>query len=466
MHIRNIHKEATMKKLSLALVILLVLAIMLPSCKEKKPESADELWNKIDEVMDSTESYRTDITMDLTMYTMGEEVKMTAEGYSLYSQKGGHGDYNYNKSVVKSDKLGIDQTSETVKAFIDGTLYIYDKSDGKESGKYATVSEKEYEEYTELSGGLFDIDVEEGATKTFSQQSDGSWLLEISEYPEETVNKAFSSIGFDRETAGGKAKDLKVSVKADEKYRVSTMSFVFEFEADGGAEKVPTFAMEATYSGYGSTSVSAELIDTSKYEKKEDLVDREKIETLARKLYNHENVKMSAKIRGKVYAGAEIVSDIKEDDEINYGIRDGGYFFDLTAQVYSGSSSYEVKMAYADGKLSTEVDGQKEVTQANSMAAKAYIDTSVQLSLYSDENITSVTDNGNGVYEVTLDLSSMDQYKAAFEGTGESLKSAEGIALITIEDDGIKSIKLSVNVVSTMGTYKITKTLDLTVLED
>lgn len=454
-----------MKKLSLILAVILAVALMFPSCKEKKPESADELWEKIDEIMDSVESYRTDITMDLTMYTMGEEVKMNAEGYSLYSQKGGHCDYTYNKVTVRSDKLDIDKNSETVKAFIDGTLYLYDKSDGEESGKYAAVSEKEYKEYTDLAGGLFDIDVGEGAAKTFSQQSDGSWLLEISEYPEQTVKKAFSSIGFDRETAGGRVKGLRTTVKTDDKYHVSTMSFVFDFEADGGADKVPTFAMNATYSGYGSTSVSAELIDTSKYVKTEDLVDREKIQTLARKLYNHENVKMSAKIRGKVYAGSGILSDIKENDEIHYGIRDGGYFFDLTATVGSGESSYEVKMSYADGKLSTEVGGQKDVTQANSMAAKAYLDTSIQLSIYSNENITSVIYNGDGVYEVTLDLSSMDQYKSAFEGSGESFRAAEGIALVTVEDDEIKSIKLSVNVTST-GMYKITKTLDLTVLDD
>ena len=140
-------------KLFLIPLSLVLFAGMLIACtpqnnEEKEPETAIELWDRIDKKMEALESYEMSSNIQMTFYVLGKKVTGTIVGGVIESNK----DNNYyyytdSGTTLSCPQLNLFQKENTIESYQNGTLFISTVNDSVNQQLYQDITIDEYKEF-------------------------------------------------------------------------------------------------------------------------------------------------------------------------------------------------------------------------------------------------------------------------------------------------------------------------------
>ena len=402
-----------MKKfLSIFLIICLCLPF-LTSCSNK-PKNATELWEKINETMEGLKSYEASGTGTLSFKQgLATNVSVELKMKNIISRGNKNNFYYYSDSEIteKSDFLITpENTLKNTEAFYNGNMFISKEINGESQQKlYSSLSSKEYIAYLEKRNDLYgDIDFTNCSESAFAQNEDNTWSLNYSGYSNKVLNRFMNSFGIDQESFGFDIWDMKVSIQADNQFKIQEMTVSFVFSEDDTAQQ-PFFEIKTQYSNYNKAQPITDSLNPDSYKKIEDCRLLFDFENMLKKLEDAENGSFVAQTE-------ETVSIIKKTlscsatDTVSYGKKDGKYFYDIVSE----SSAYDkMNISYENGIQTIKMSGE-EITQKQSKSqAKSDIRLMINAFNYSAGCVSDIKKLDEGVYEIQCNLDPDFYYQTA-----------------------------------------------------
>ncbi len=447
-----------MKKILIVFLAICLASTLFASCNKKfEPKTAGELWDKINETMDSLDSYETDTTgkMELQMDTADSsgkvktvKISMDISTKNIVSGQNGDDYYEYSvsDSTMKTTRNNgywdttIVEKEKSIEAFHNGKMFLStETSSGRKRKLYSSLTKEDYIAYQESRDADFaDMDFNDCTNASFAQNEDGTWALSYSGYTKKTVNKMTEAFGMDQSGMDLKIEDMEISVLADGEFRVTEMKIKFIFDEDNETIKDPSLEMTAKYASFNAATPITDTLNPADYTEIPDcrLLSEfeDMIEALEEKkegsftLYIHQVMNGSVLGMGQTY---------KETDTVSYGEKNGSYFYDITAT--TGGENVEV--SYANGKQTVRVSGAEQTVDQTEDEAKAYINGLLNNAKYSANAVGSLTEKSEGVYEIQCDNPDKSAYSSIFSSLGISHVKYEQTITITVKDGNIKKIE-------------------------
>ena len=148
-----------MKKKMLCLLLCVLLVVMTVSCNDEpketnepkgnSPESAQELYDRIDGQMNALKSYKTDMSISMTSFVEGYEMKMDATSSLIMNVNVDGKYYFYEESTAKItiDELSVEETLKTIEAYYAGNYFISNEESGMIQKLYSPMTAEEAKEY-------------------------------------------------------------------------------------------------------------------------------------------------------------------------------------------------------------------------------------------------------------------------------------------------------------------------------
>ena len=115
-----------MKKMMLCLFLCVLLAVTMVACGTGEPQSAQELYDRIDGQMSALESFRTDMSVSVTLFVEGNEVKSEVTGYAVENGNV-EGSYYFCEEMTSKmtcEVLSLDETQNAFEAYYNGNYFI------------------------------------------------------------------------------------------------------------------------------------------------------------------------------------------------------------------------------------------------------------------------------------------------------------------------------------------------------
>jgi hypothetical protein len=211
------------------------------------PESAKELWDQINSVMEGLDSYYQRMECEGVFYMDGNKFEIESGMKGVLSKKEGDF-YEYTKVVneLECKELDYYERVENKKAYYDGKMYIKNKTDAVEQLLCAPVSVEDYQNDSE-DNFFDDVDPADCTKQEFSKEEDGSWKLVFSGYTKKTMQAILDGMGMDESELGAVVDDAVITVSADEKFRAKGMQIEFVFDLSDDATTSPEFFVQCEF---------------------------------------------------------------------------------------------------------------------------------------------------------------------------------------------------------------------------
>lgn len=438
-----------MKKKMLYLMACVFLVLVTVSCGRAEPRSAKELYDRIDKEMDALESYRTDMSMSMTFFVSGNEVKGEATSYTV--ENSSDGSYYFCQEAttnVTCEALSLNESVTNFEAYYDGNYFISSGSGYKTTQKlYSPMTAKEAKEYRFESDSDLDEFMEDCTTKTFSKREDGTWELNYSGYTKVAIEKIGEEMGLDDGTfPSADVMDMNVTVVADANYRVAQIKIEFVFKE---SSNVPSFSCTADYSQYNEAVAELDYLNVKKYTKVDDIRVLRDIEDMLDERSESESGEFTLDIQQFVKdRNGKHLSSYTEKDDVSFGEGADGYFYDIVLDV--NRDRYNV--SYKNGTQTVTGYGSQDKRQSE-QEARDFIESLINASGYSSGIVTGMEFKGDGVYELICGNAEEDTYRSYYQQNGGKMTSVEQIMTVTIKDGQIVSILNSVEAEGTIPSY-------------
>lgn len=451
-----------MKKRILCLFVCLLLAVLVTvSCnnepKVSDPESAQELYDRIDEQMSALTSYRVDMDMKMTFFISGIEVVGEGTGYTIedLNLEGDYYFYTETTTTVTAESLSMNQTQKNMEAYYRGNYFISNEKDGTSQKLYSAMSAEQAKEF-HLESELDTLDlIKDCTTKEFSKNEDGTWELSCSGYTKAAIDKISEEMGLDGNTLSVEVMDMKMVMLADASYRAKQIKIDFVFEE---TKQMPTVSITADYSQYNEAISTTNSLNTEDYTQVDDIRVLDDIEDLLEELGESESVKFTLDLKQLVRASdGKQLSVYTEENKISCGEGDAGYFYDIDA--YINKTQYDI--SYQNGKQTVKSGSQSQENAQSEQEAREWILSLINAANYAPEIVTNVEDKGDGVYKLTCGNLDTSEYENFFAGSGGKLSTVNQTITVTIKDGRIVSILSSVlakGTITSYGTVSLTVT--------
>lgn len=470
-----------MKKRTILISMVLACVMLLASCQglaealRPAPKTAEDLWERIDEVMQEYDAYALSLELDMVMVVEGYAVDSTATGTIIEDNRGE--DYYYYSETnanVTCDELNIKQTARSISAYLDGKAFEF-RGDGKYERKlYCRMTEEEYEAYRALDQSTEEQDEElnfqDCTTADFVRNEDKTWTLTYSGYTKKTINRLTSAFSTqDMDVFGADIVDINVTLAADEDYRVTGITMAFEFDTPEGKTPAPAMDVRMELLAMGDEVVRlTDMLEQSKYKKVDDLAICKQIDHMLQDRYDAEKGEFEYEMSQTVKVMGQSQT-FKETDWVKYGVEDGAFYYDIDAE----SEEVTTKATYKNGKQTFTVDGETYDVEQTEQEAKDFVKGMISdLRMgYNSEYITNVTKKSGGVWEIELALSDTSLLEEFYEQLGGTYKSATQTVRVTVKDGKLiqisNYIKASGSVKSGRDTYEVSWALQTeTVFQD
>ena len=422
-------------KLFLIPLSLVLFAGMLIACtpqnnEEKEPETATELWDRIDKKMEALESYEMSSNIQMTFYVSGKKVTGTIVGGVIESNK--DNDYYYytdSSTTLSCPQLNLFQKENTIESYQNGTLFISTVNDSVNQQLYQDITIDEYKEFkSSITNTEFDI--VDCADKEFEKSEDGTWLITLSGYTKKAIKSYTETTGIDKDLIGADILDINVKIKANSEYLVEEMEILFVFDAK---ENIPSVQAVSKYRSFNS----AEQVSLSKnaYSEADILLIYELDDMLKAK-----QDKSSASFTYEITQTASSMGDEQsavENDKVSYGTNGGKYFYIITSK-YQNTI---IEINYENG-VRTIKQGTQSVTGAQSeLEAKTYINSMINNMQYEKSYIKDAFYMEDGRCKIEFAYTDKEPYEQMLnKAFGMSCKAFVHYAYVTIENGEITSI--------------------------
>ena len=435
-----------MKRLLTVFLTICLCMTVFTSCKTKfEPQSAKELWDKINKTMDSLDAYETDGTGKVSLTVSGVQFTMDITAKNIVSDINGKDYYYYSyseisiKQVANSSLTNSSQEimhEKSMEAFHDGKMFISSESDERTQKLYSALTKEKFLAYLENKGtDIDDIDLNSCTNASFAQNEDGTWSLQYSGYTKKAIDQMVKAFGMDNAGFDFDVQDMEISILADEKFRAKEMNVKFIFDEDNANS---SFEIFSKYSNYNAVTRITDVLNPEEYTEIEDCTliyeIEDMLEALEEKTDGSFTLNMTQKVSIPTLNQSHLYS---EQDTVTYGKKNGAYFYNATAT--AGSENFEI--SYANGKQTILVSGQEQTVSQTEDEAKAYISGLINTAKYSADYVSTLTKKSDGVYEIQCHQPESSAYDAIFEAYSGKTKSIVQTITVTVENGSIVKIE-------------------------
>lgn len=442
-----------MKKIFVIFLAICLCLTVFTSCQPVKepdfePQNAKALWDKMNETMDSLNSYESTGTGKISFnianvkFSMEMEMKLIVAGLK-------EGDYYYYSfSEMTADQtdgavLGSASTEimneKSIEAFHDGKMFISTVSKERTQKVYSSLTKEEYIAYRESQEAKNgDIDYNDCTTASFTHNEDGTWTLQYSGYTKKTVDKMLGTFGMMEMDFDFDVEDLEFFILADEEFRVKEMNVKFIFDERSMESSAPFFEIKTQYANFNAATPITDTLNPADYTEIPDCRLLTELEDMIEALEDSKNGSFTLDMAQTLTVPSlEQRQVYKETDTVTYGEQNGSYFYDIKA--VSGSDTFEI--SYANGKQTIRISGQEQTVSQTKADAKAYINGLINTAKYSSDYVSRITKKAEGVYEIQCDRPDTTNYEAIFEAYSGDLLEISQTITVTVKDGKIEKIE-------------------------
>lgn len=363
-----------------------------PQQPEYMPESALELWERINETMDALSSMEMTISTRKVYYSKGYQYEQLTESFVL-STREAH--YTESESTLRCEELSLQQTVNMVEAYYDGKMYRA-TCDGVYDQKFC--SEMSHEDYDGLqSGGLTEeLGIADCTTAEFSKTEDGQWQLSFRGYTKKTIDQAMNTLGLTEEMMGAPITDMQVSLNANESFQVTRMQISFDFASAG--ETTPVFSVDTVYSGWNTAAFDTVRLNAAEYVEVEDVYLLDAITAAIVQRQEATIGQFTLETKTTEEFGGQVRTSAEKGVMI-YGWRNGAYSYFFTAN----TEGKNFLVHYQNGEQTVISNGESYTASKSEAEAKAYIDGLIDAANYKSITVTGIEKRENGSYLLTID---------------------------------------------------------------
>ncbi len=439
------------KKVLFWLGVCALLVMTMVSCGRGEPQNAQALYDRIDEQMDALDSFRIDMTVNMTLFVDGNEIKGDIQGY-MVENKDVEGTYYYCQdatSKITSEKLSLNESISNFEAYYNGNYFISNGEQNKPTQKlYSAMTEEEFLAYrADNDTDTFDF-IRDCAEKSFQKREDGTWELICSGYKKAAIEDMSDSMGLGEEMLSSEIMDMTVSILADRQYRATKITLDFVFEE---SKNTPSISYVMDFSQYNEAEpVQLDYLNVKKFEQVDDIRLLRDVEKMLEERAESESGELTLNIVQILKdSSGKHLSNYTEVNDVSFGEGDEGYFYDIVADV--NEDRYNI--SYQNGIQTVDDGREPQENRQSEQEARDFIGTLINNTGYDASTVTDIEDQGDGVYKLTCGNLQKDVYEAYFKNMGGSVRLIEQIMTVTVKDGKLCEISSSVEAEGLIPSY-------------
>ena len=423
----------------LALTMIFLLSSCAPTGKEEesteaeKAYTADELFELIDQKMDSYDSYEASVEMTMNVTMSDVEVNTTATGVEI--RRGIVTDnyefYTQLNTVVNSPALKLPQKINNIEAYFDGNYYIYDSNAGRKI--YSAMSKEDAKEYAEKDATELSV-FGDCVNKELKKNDDGTYELTFSGYTAEAIADILEKTSIDSSELSHEVADVRFRIKANENLSVSEIEFSFEFEQSDSGEKLPEISVKMIYSKFDSAEIDPSLIEIEKYTHIGSFKVLFEIEDLLKARWEKEEGEFTLNV-SQVVKLAGNSQENSETDKVVYGTNEYGYYYDIDADM--NGTKYDI--SYTQGVQTVSSNGETKQAPQSEQEAREFVQSLVNSCQFSTAYVTNIKKISSDRYKFTLVPQRI--YAPLIRQMGGEYKDVTQSVTVTIKDGEIVKIE-------------------------
>ena len=429
-----------MKKFFILLIAVLLCALAFTSCGD--PKTTTELMDKIDEKMESLQSYQSDVTANLSTDIYGYHcvANFTGTQITIYGASDKFYYYTVMEGTTEMKDTAKNEVVESVKskeieAFHEGNMFVSSEQGDQVQKLYSPLTKDEYIAYLEKQESTLDIDYEACVNKAFTKNEDKTWTLTYSGYTKKAIAVVIEAFNAD-ELFEEEIVDMEITIHADTDFTVKAMELKMIFENESTTS---AFSMTAEYSNYNKATPIVDTLDVSQYTKVADCRLLTDIADMIEDLEELENGSFVLDLTQTISTSYS-KNSYTERDTVTYGKKDGKYFYEAKAS--ADNAKYDI--AYANGKQTITFSGGSETVDQTEKEAKEFISGLINTAQYEAMRVTDISTK-NGVYTITCKQPNENLYQPVFSSLGISNPTVTQTIKVTVQDGKIAKIENTVS---------------------
>lgn len=451
-----------MKKLCMLLAVILIFSFTFTSCGIFKPTDAEAMEKRIDKRMNGISSCKIKEEMTMVFYTSGKRVDTSSSGEIIVIEDKSDDNYYYQRVDTKLESKGLDLDNQTtsILAYNEGNMFSLNTGNNLDQKLYSPIEFEEFLEVVEETVGQFGSYSECGKSEV-ERSEDGGWILTCSEYSKKKTDLLIEELGLNSDMFNLNAKDVNITIECDKKFRIEKKKIVLVFDE---SKTKPEVEIESKYE-YDNIARVVDLINPDDYKKTDNLRLIYDLDNKIEAMVDAEEGAFDVSFSQKVSYGSQILANESEGNSVNYGTKDGKFYYDMVA----GKVGDKYTIVYEDGtQTSTSRTNYVKTTPQTELEAKAYIESLIRASGYSCAVVNRIEETEDGLYKFNCQASASD-YEDMLKSLGVKYSSSTYVITVKLDDDGeIEEIKstLDIKTIAGSGTITITLTTTLTVKND
>lgn len=438
-------------------VLLVLLGILLVSClgsqeEEYAPESANALWQKIDQTMSELTSVEMNSTIQMTYYQMGYRFERTASRYIFSSRETHYTESDYQFSC---SELSIDERIHTVEAHLDGKIYIQTNDGTYDQKFYSVMTHEEYDQ-TRSSELIDEIEISDCTAAEFSKGENGTWNLQFSGYTKKALDIALANLSLTDEALGATVSDMVVRLTADSDFRVEKMEIEFLYSAEDEAS--PQLSVVTEYSGYNTATLDPTRLKAEEYA---EVSDVRVLSAVAAALQERQEATSGKFILDiwTSYLHDGKTSNSWETDTVSYGKKNGAYYYEITSQMEGQS----FLINYQNGEQTVTTDEQIFTAMQTEEEAKSFVDGLINSAKYNSISITDIEQVEENVYTLICAQLDPSAYMADMENNAMELTSSTQQITVTFREGKLVKLNSKVTISGIYSEQEVTMSVETVV---
>lgn len=439
----------------LAATLLVTVLLSLVSCRVVSgPEDALEA---VDKKMSSLDSYEADMEGLFVYYVRGCRVETTLTGKTIEAETQSEQPYIYQltETKTKCKELSINESASQMEAYYQGNYFISNEEGDDSQKLYSAATVEQVTAYFERKGGSTDFSLMASCSeKTYQKNDDGTRTLTLKGFDEKTLNKLVGVGEGLAELLNVDRLDLELTMVIDRAFRLSrlTMKLLLiheDPEKPVEKDKIPELTITFTFGKFNEAAMVTDGLDANDYKQVDDVFQPGRLTATVDDYLDSAQGSFTWKSEQKVQVAGQTTTT-EETDDVKFGVRDDGYFYEVYAMTNTSNST--VKVTYANGKQ-TILNSGKETEKAQTEAdAKSFIGNLIKGTLQDSKYATNVVKLEGDSYRIYYKDLPTATYDSLYASAGGQCSRANQTITVIYSDAGkLVSIK---SVVETAGTIR------------
>jgi len=450
-------------------MLLCACLFTLSSCfgKADLPKSGEELWERTNSEMNKVDSYETGITMDVTYYYGGYELKVSGEGVGIVigEQEGSLYYFSENK-ISASDAEGSYSEEQTAKdVYLDGKYYIHRSGKNYTQRIYSEMTREEVDDYH--SGPDKDVGYGKATVKEFTRNDDSTFTLTLSSFPADRMDAMLRYLGISPDIFSHKVIDVKVTMDIGEDYLARRIEAKLVFEQVIDSDEAPSATVIQTYSKFNEATRRETPSDLGEYTRVDSIKVLQEIDDMLSRIERSKDGKFTLTSDQEVDIGGNKAT-MTEKDIVEYGVGENGYFYDIDTSISMNGEKISYDEQYSGGKVVSKTNGETVTEDCTEEEARYLVYSLINAMRFNSIYVTGVEKLSESEYRIVCDRAEPSEYEAFFEGMGGKLGTASQSMTFTFKDGAISQVsaKIIANGTASDGSmsYITTLRLDVTVV--